>query len=402
MAHPVTAALPLLRRGFRVEAPLDLAGWQPLSIGRDIALVDVPGCPACQAALRTVCTLVGGDHRHVRLGTCPSCGHTTYVDRPREEWFADFYRDTWDRASQRALDAEIQRRRAKLEKSDLGVERAAVRLARRLPIDRTRPVCEIGCGYGSSLQQLARAGFTRLVGVEASRHRAQIVRGVIGADVFTSAFEAPDTQAALSGRGPFSVIFSIHALEHTYHPERVLAGAASLQRDGDYLILSVPDLHYEPTAGVVFFLPHLHAFTRASLAALAARHGYHVAEEAPPEAQDLNIVFRRGERGSASIEADSGVFERTVEKFERGLALDQNGLSPRRRLWWLKREDRAGQMPWSGVPDVDRAEWEGLKERHRGDTPRAMLVSDLTARRTDVGESPLEIQFAGAITLFYK
>ena len=60
-----------------------------------------------------------------------------------------------------------------------GTVHATVRLAKGLPIDRSQPVCEIGCGYGTSLRQLAVGRFhasRRHRSVAASR-RNRVGRG---------------------------------------------------------------------------------------------------------------------------------------------------------------------------------------------------------------------------------
>jgi SAM-dependent methyltransferase len=273
-----------------------------------------------------------------------------------------------------------------------------VRLAKGLPLDRSQPVCEIGCGYSTSLRQLAAAGFTRLVGIEASRHRAEIAAAA-GFDVLTTPFEAPQTRAALRARGPFGLIFTFHALEHTYHPDAVFAAAADLQEPGGHLIVSVPNQEGEPSMGVLMFLPHLHSFTPASLARVAARCGYEVADASANTAKTLNMVFRRtAARGVPIVSGPPNAVDAAVAKLVSGLQLDRRRIG-RRRLWWSRRGDVAGQV-WVGPPA-------GLGERNwtrflaRGDIrrPRSVLVSNLRGASAD---TPIEIQYRGPPALFFK
>ena len=128
-------------------------------------------------------------------------------------------------------------------------------LAKNLPVDRERPVCELGCGWGESLEHLRRAGFTRLVDTEASQHRAAAVRAALDVSALTGAFESAATQRELAALAPYSIIVSSHVLEHTYAPADVIAAAASLQQTGDYLIIAMPNQEGEPPMGVLFFLP---------------------------------------------------------------------------------------------------------------------------------------------------
>jgi 2-polyprenyl-3-methyl-5-hydroxy-6-metoxy-1,4-benzoquinol methylase len=389
------------RLGFLVETPLDLAGWKVLDVTPDLPCDAASLCPADHVPLRTVCTLLAPNRTtRVRVGTCPDCGHTAYIDRPAVGWLHEFYRRTWDTATGAAQEESIERRARKLAALRAGVERDAIALAKALPLDRSRPVCEIGCGYGSSLKQLEQAGFSNLAGVETSEHRAEVARRAVDGEILTSPFEAPATAAALRARGPFALIYSIHAIEHTADPGAVIAAAAALQERDGYLILSVPNLEGEPTMSVVFFLPHLHTFTRESLVRLASRHGYGLVDDERADRRNLNLVFRKGYRGEAATRQER-IIERTTAKFVRGLALREGGLG-RRRLWWLKRSDRAGQIWWSGVKRLDTWRWREVARRHPDDDPRSLLVRALRRRYTDAGESPLEIQFERDVALFYK
>ena len=193
------------RRGFRIDDYFDLHGWQVIELG-GVPMAGVPACPADGTPLKTLCTLTSAaDQIRVRIGCCAECGHITYIDRPTQEWIYRYYLETWDSAATRATAEGRAAVLEKLSRADQATEHATVRLARALPIDRTLPVCEIGCGFGASLRQLAASGFVRLVGIEASRHRAEVARSG-GFDVLDAPFESPETRDALHSRGPFGLI----------------------------------------------------------------------------------------------------------------------------------------------------------------------------------------------------
>jgi len=386
--------------GFRIEHPLELQGWSVLEVDTDLPMEAAPECPADGATMKTLCTLTSGTgDTHVRIGCCTECGHISYVDRPTKQWIDDYYRDVWDSAAARTTGEGAAAERHKLIRATDKKEKSPVRLADRLSIDRSLPICEIGCGFGVSLRQLASKGFTRLVGVEASRHRADVARSD-GFDVLTTPFEASETRSALQRRGPFALIFAYHSLEHTYHPDSVFAAAAELQEPGGYLIVSVPHQQGEPSMGVLLFLPHLHSFTSASLARLAGRHGYAISDASASNAKNLNVVFRR--TGTpVTIAASEGAYARAVSKFVAALELDRPRVG-RRRLWWSRRSDEAGQV-WTGPPDVlGRWNWKRSLARIRRDGVRSVVVTNLRAMRRPDGVSPLEIQFRGHIGLFVK
>jgi 2-polyprenyl-3-methyl-5-hydroxy-6-metoxy-1,4-benzoquinol methylase len=367
-----------VRYGFRIEEYFDLEGWKVVDLA-DVPMAQVAACPADETLLTPICTLTSTERAmHVRVGCCPECGHISYMDRPTREWVYRYYLDTWDSASGRRSSEGMAATADKAARAADATVHATVRLAQGLPLDRTLPVCEIGCGYGTSLHQLAASGFTRLVGIEASRHRAEITASA-GFDVLTTPFEAPETREALRRRGPFGLIFTFHALEHTYHPDRVFAAASELQEPGGHLIVSVPNQEGEPSMGVLMFLPHLHSFTEASLARLAARFGYEVAETSANTAKTLNMVFTRADPSTVlgagpstvlgagpstvlgagpstalgagralRVPVEERPYERAVEKLVSGLDLEARHVG-RRRLWWSRRSDIAGQV-WVGPP----------------------------------------------------
>jgi 2-polyprenyl-3-methyl-5-hydroxy-6-metoxy-1,4-benzoquinol methylase len=397
--------------GFCIEEYFDLEGWKVVDLA-GVPMAQVASCPADGMPLTPICTLTSLEGAMtVRVGCCPACGHISYMDRPTREWMYSYYLDTWDSASGTSSEGMAAAADKAARAADATVH-ATVRLAQALPLDRTLPVCEIGCGYGTSLRQLAASGFTRLVGIEASRHRAEITASA-GFDVLTTPFEAPDTRSALLSRGPFGLIFTFHALEHTYHPDRVFAAASELQEPGAHLIVSVPNQEGEPSMGVLMFLPHLHSFTPASLARLAARFGYEVAETSANTAKTLNMVFTRtgpstlpGAGPATSIAAASAPhvpaeprpYERAVEKLVSGLDLETRHVG-RRRLWWSRRSDIAGQV-WVGPPaSLGRRNWQRFVQRGEVHHPRSVLVSSLRRGRSGM---PLEIQFRDSLGLFFK
>lgn len=387
-----------MRYGFQIHDYVDLHGWRVIDLA-GVPMAAVPACPADGAPLKTLCTLTSRTNGiAVRIGCCPECGHITYVDRPAQEWIYRYYLETWDSATERGTPEGRAAVLEKLSRTAQASEPSAVRLARELPIDRSVPVCEIGCGFGGSLRQLAASGFVRLVGIEASRHRADIARSG-GFDVLTTPFEAPETRDALQARGPFGLIFTAHALEHTYHPDAVFSAASSLQEPGSHLIVSVPNQEGEPSMGVLLFLPHLHSFTATSLARLAARHGYEVADARANTAKNLNMVFRRTLRPAPIAPAADG-YRRALEKIVTGLELDRPHVG-RRRLWWARRGDIAGQV-WAGPPAAwGRWNWERFVNRDRIDRPRSVLISNLRSDGTP-NASPVEIQYRERVSVFFK
>jgi 2-polyprenyl-3-methyl-5-hydroxy-6-metoxy-1,4-benzoquinol methylase len=391
------AALPPRTLGFTIDAFLDLQQWKPLVLDEAVPMSEVPSCPADRSRLRTLCTLIErSGKRRVRIGCCAECGHVTYIDRPTKRWIDEYYRAQWDAHD---LTERVDKRQDKLAVK-LPKEKTGVKIAVGLPVDRSRPVCEIGCGYGANLKHLANAGFARLIGTESSVHRADVVRQVFGFEALTAPFESVETQQSLQTLAPFSIIFSHHVLEHTYHPDEVIAAASRLQAPGDFLIISVPNHEQEPSMGVLLFLPHLHSFTRESLERLAGRFGYELHDATYMHPKNVNLAFRRTD-AVVNVSVTEGAFERAVAKYVRVLGLGRRIMLPT-RLWWNRRADQAGHVWMAGSGRLEARHWARVARRQGLETHRSVKISGLSSRFTTVDESPLEIQFRDDLALMFK
>ena len=250
--------------GFIVAKPLQLLNWKPLAIGPEIPLEQQSSCPACEILLSPLAALTAAAGQTlIRIGGCQNCGYVGYQDRPTREWMSRYYANIWSaRATQ---DPRVHGpKRQKKNASALATARALGMLP-----DRSRPVCEIGSGYGTMLAYIRSLGCANVIGTESSRHRAAAANA-LGIPVLAGDFESPKIVNELAGRGPFSLIVSFHVLEHTYHPADIIGAAAGLQRPGDLLVIGVPNVLAEPAMTILLFLPHLHSFSAASLSLLLA------------------------------------------------------------------------------------------------------------------------------------
>lgn len=387
------------RLGFVVEQPLDLSGWRSLEIDQEVPLETIPDCPAGDGVMRPLATFFDRTGAvRVRLGCCPSCGHIAYIDRPSAEWMSQYYLDDWDSDD---LDDRSARRKNKLV-NPRKREKLVVTIAKELPdVDRARPVCEIGSGWGVSLKHLLDGGFAKVVGTEASRHRAQVIEQALGVPMLTAPFESEAARPFLAAYAPYAVIVSNHAIEHTSDPSAVIAAASSVQHAGDYLIVAVPNQQTEPPMSVFFFLPHLHSFTPASLARVAARHGYVVADDRHLHPKQVLLVFKKsGEQAPAPLPGPNP-FENALARYEKAFGFDRwrFGL---RRVWWPRRGGPTGQRWMMGLGGFEQRRWARAVERESIPYPRSVAVRSLRKRHTSAEESPIEIQFKGPLILFCK
>src|SRR3990167_10063030 len=356
----------------RILETIELQGWREQPIDMPASLQDF--CPCDGTSLRMVAAVSSSESRWAsRVGCCPRCGYVGYIDRPTAEWFQQFYASQWDQQSALNLDATIEHLRSKPPEF---TPHPISTLAEQVPFNPDARIIDAGCGYGWPLECLRRKGYKHLSGVESCPHRAQVAREAWGFDVRAESIEQHHG-------GPYDVILSHHVLEHTFDPRAILHKLASLQPEGGYLVLSVPDTATEPTMGVLTFLPHLHSFSRQGLYWLLEDCGYTVILEAKG---DINVVARKtsdqSERKFSTIRHSVNCFWAAEHKLRKGLGYPRAGM-----FAWAKKHDRG----WYFDILADRPD-----ANHE---PRILRVEPIRERRTD---APIEIQWEGPLRLFVK
>lgn len=389
--------------GFRIMRPLDIGEWKILPVTPDIPFEYVRQCPShCAAGLKTLAVITGsiGDRR-IRVGYCSDCGYMGYQDRPTDQWMKDFYRDTWDSGKS----AKKVRRASPSHTGRTSTINDSLRLIAHLPLDPMRPVCEIGCGYGESLMHLWSKGFRNMVGFEASEHRVRAAADALGIPVSSERFEDAD-HAKLEAYIPFGLIFSHHVLEHVSDPDRVIAQCAALQQEGDYLVLSVPDVRAESSMAILMFLPHLHSFSFETLRRLLERHGYEIISRSD-DPRILTVAARKTKGGSRVKDsvAVTPVYALMQERLIRRLGLDTQRTAHARRFWWLKKSDTAGQSIFLGDGITERIHHAWVLRMHKmrgAGRPQSVLIEDLPVRVVASRDAPVELQWLGHASLFYK
>lgn len=391
--------------GFRLHYFRDLQELRPVAMDARVPMDRQNACPACGGEITTIVTLVAhGDANRIRLGWCQLCGWRGYRDRPAASWFRDFYREEWDNARRRDAKAEAARIRSWISEA----QRSSIALAARLIPDRNRPVCEIGCGTGSALKEFGAMGFRNIVGVEPSRFRGEVASAAYGYRVISGAFEDAETVPLLESMAPIGTIYTFHALEHAYDPSLVIAAAARLQREGDTLVVAVPNAEYEAPVMTVFWLPHLHAFTARALDELFHRNGYEVVAAETSYPAHLIVAARRTARPSPlpTFAGSPSPLPAIREHFW----LDRLAPGRRYQFSWKKKTYRTALAAAPTSRTADRLLQAGERLRNffaahllgRFYASRSLIMSALAERSTDPAVSALEVHYDGPIELLVR
>lgn len=411
--------------GFKINELIELQDWKVMEVGAGVPLETWAFCPGGCGALKTISTIIGnGGREKIRVGCCGACGYVGYIDRPTEAWMNKFYSDVWDNSTAQNIGPAVEKFKERAMRNNFGRKTEIPLLVEKIKkyIDKERYICEIGCGFGHNLRQLELKGFKKIIGLEASMHRAEIAKKVYGFNIFTAPFEDPTLQKELKDKSPFSLVFAYHVLEHTYDPLRVVELISNLQKPGDYLIFSVPNVEGEVSMATLMFLPHLHAFSPLTLEKILNNHGYEIVDSSLTNARLINFVARKSvePKKAARSEAGNDMYEKRLAKFVRSLDLERCGLQRERRYWWFRKFDVGRQVPFYGNALAEKVHWKCLSllnkyihgrsilpevgwKRYFGVERRmiSLLVSDVSERFTKPSESPIEIQFDGNIKLFF-
>lgn len=407
--------------GFKVERFRKLNNWKLLEIDVNIPLAVSLGCPSDENKLHTLCTFVGQNGtQKIRIGTCGECGYTGYVDRPTKGWIGKFYSESWDKGNpatqEERVKIEVERRKKQFTEGYDKLMNRTYLLQDKLKgfLKKDRPVCEIGCGYGFELEHLKEWGFQKTVGLEASPHRAEVARRAFGHEIFTAPFEDAELQAKLRASGLFGLIYSHHVLEHVYDPNEIIRLASSLQEEGDYFMITLPNFEGEFSLGTFFFLPHLHTFTKYSLAKLLAKYGYEVVDDSLSTKYEISFAAKKVSAPRVKEPEHKDFFELATAKFSAYFKFPQE--PTRRKVFWGSRDiDFGGYLPYFGdfltrIEEVITARAFTIRRKKElttyiGIPPqewRGIISLVVFPLEKHYADSPIEIQFERNIRLAYK
>ena len=249
-------------------------------------------CPLCSGTsdMRLAASVSRPDNR-----LCPACG---LVFQPRQHssqkdlaslYAGDGY---WNaqtvklsRFTRISVLDDVRRGRARLR----GIEQLS---GRRISAHDT--VLDIGCGFGGRLWQIRNKRKARVNGLEPSPVCTQATRSLLGLDVRQGMFE----ETECSQDGGYSLITSLHTLEHVADPVAFLRRAGELLAPDGRLYIEVPNLLTRRPAS------HSCAFSRkptsqfyGNNAIAASRAGLAVAAS---DSGILRFVLKRAEKADTT------------------------------------------------------------------------------------------------------
>lgn len=324
----------------QIEGFVSASRVKVFKFGKEIPLEENRFCFVCGKPLKVIAVLESGDgSQKVRLGLCEGCGYVGYIDRPSEKWMIDFYSRDWDKGFARTREDVLKNTELIKEGSKAG-RYLTFSLVEKIGVDKERPVCEVGAGYGEILYNFERAGFKKIVGVENSARRAEFVKKTFGYEILSGEFESPEVQAELLRFKPFGTFFSHHVLEHTYRPDKIINLISGLQSNGDFLVLSLPNVEGEHINYSLFYLVHLHSFTKESLEILLNKNGYEIVVDNSPDDSNIVIAAQKTQSPRPRFKIKQNYFDSISGRIRKGLAFEQMTKPVWHALHWEQGSER--------------------------------------------------------------
>ncbi|MBP9701580.1 MAG: class I SAM-dependent methyltransferase [Candidatus Pacebacteria bacterium] len=355
----------------------NLAGWKKIEVKNIEQFQANTSCICCLGRLETLATIQDPKHS-LRIGCCDSCGFVTLIDKPSHQWIIDFYAKTWNVEEGQKKFANAEHKESRLAP-----------ILEKLQIKKDTPILEIGTGRGGNFAAMKKIGYTNLVGVENSAHRAKGVVDALNIPIYVGGFEEKSVQDSLLSHSPFKMIYTSHVMEHVFDPGQMVELCSKLQSDGDYVMIEVPNVVGEPSMGVLMFLPHLHSFSVRSVSSLLARFGYKVIEDKSTDAE-VRLIAQK--TTVSPLSPGQGFFKQVKNKLESELMLSE--LSSKESYYTFARKDNQDTSVQKKVFPISLIQ--DLFIKYRKNRNRTVVVKKLADSDT------IDICFPEKLTLFYK
>ena len=299
----------------KIDKVANLSGWKEYKILDTSDFVNVENCLCCKGKLKVIIkNKTESTNTKIDIGTCVNCGFTTYINKPSHKWIIDFYNSTWNK--EEGEENNFVNKNLQSSKLTIALE--------KINFPKSGSICEIGTGRGGNFAALINNGYTNLVGVENSIHRAETVsKSLNNIPIYIGGFEEKKVQDSLKSHVKFDLIYTAHVMEHIYNPEETIELCSKLQDENGYLIVAVPNFIGEPSIGISSFLPHLHSFTKESMIRLLNNKGYEVIDDSYTTEFELFLIAQKKNSFNKKINNKIDYIKSSQDKFIKELKLNE-------------------------------------------------------------------------------
>ncbi len=245
----------------------------------DPEMIAYDSCVVCSNKMMAIsCVTDRQGKQYLTLGLCCQCGFLQHIKRPPKEWYANFYRKSWDpgKKTQENWPEKVEPRTTYMNLTYGYVQ----------PGQR---VLEIGSGWGGLIYAFKLAGF-ECQSIEATEHRSAFIRERLGIPCFTG--EAEDVPLGTDNFQPesFDLIISTHVLEHVYNTRQVLEHTYGLLRETGMALLEVPNYYQENFIQNTHDMSHTCNFSQPNFLYLLQSIGFDLVRDFSDETNILLLV----------------------------------------------------------------------------------------------------------------
>lgn len=239
---------------FRAELPIDT---------RDLVLTPV-ACPICKTSAGNYAGRIVINDAAWHLDFCARDDVWWINPRPSGDFYGQLYQKLFynspipEQFGYPTLELDGARR----------TEKAALNwddIEENIPDLSRGRFLELGCATGELVQEAARRGWQRSVGIEIEENCCTLARQK-GLDVVCGSFEEMEPLAE-----KFDLIFADNVIEHLLDPEGAVRKCGAMQPEGGHLVLRLPDT--QPGGPTLKLIDHTYHFTRASITKLLTLSG---------------------------------------------------------------------------------------------------------------------------------
>ncbi len=384
-----------------------------LSVDSNTPLTSSKLCPTCDTVLSplTVLTTHKKSSPRILIGVCEHCGYLGYMNRPTDEWIVEFYNNTWDQEHKRSKEHVI---------SNVNLKTTGVKSSRHLAfklleniqkVDTSRPFCEIGAGYGEILKNAQNFGFTKVIGIEHSKHRAEFINSQLGLPAIHADFCNQELPQEIVEAKPH-VLFSHHVFEHVRDPNQFIANCARIQNEGDYFILGLPNSEGEHILYGLLYLPHIHGFSRYSIEKLLNKHGYEVIADNSPDTTNTLILAQKKKSPVSHTKPHKNILHTLNQRIEQAFHAKKITQDTSTLISWRQRDhnvdvskivttQKNGMLNRLSTHIRDLLAYIKSQKLHRFEADYKILVRK-ASRITPPNIARYEIQFPEKVTLYIK
>lgn len=375
----------------KIDKVANLSGWKAYKILDTSDFVNVENCLCCKGKLKVIIkNKTENANIKIDIGCCMNCGFTTYINKPSHKWIIDFYNSTWNKE-----EGEYNN----FVNKDLQSSKLTIALE-KIIFPKNGSICEIGTGRGGNFAALINNGYTNLVGVENSIHRADTVsKALNNIPIYIGGFEEKKVQHSLKSHGKFDLIYTAHVMEHIYNPEETIELCSNLQDENGYLIVAVPNFVGEPSIGISSFLPHLHSFTKESMIRLLNNKGYEIIDDSYTTEFELFLIAQKKSSFNKKIDNKVDYKKSSQDKFIKELKLNEMPLNQPVFYYFSKKNySVSGFKLLSKISIVRSLQTIYYKFIQRKKGHRSFVFTLIDKNKNQ----PIILNWKKSITLFYK